>query len=869
MRTFVKLKPVRLFCACYGLSLSGMALSADGDAAEPDAASARPLIAAIPKPKTTRYNLGLLQGGGKTLDVQSLLGDNSAMPGSYRSDIYVNQHLAGRHDVELVINPSGDVEPCLPLDLLELAGVDMAKIKPGENLHGPPHVYPNMHPAAQPCYSLPALIDQATANYDPQRLRLDLSVPHASMSRGQRGYVDPSAWDAGIPVGFVNYSFNTRYDRGASLNTRYSNLGLRNGVNIGGWRLRNESNLNNGSRYATSFTSNNTYAQHDITALKSQFWAGDTYTLSPIHDSVRFRGIQLVSDEGMRPDSERGYAPVVRGIAETNATVEIRQNNFLIYTANVAPGPFEISDLSPSGSNSDLDITIIEADGRRRVSRQAFSSPPLMVREGRLLHSLAMGQFRSGYAGLRTPAFASGSLLYGLTNNLTVVGGFESARGYSALTVGAGINSSMGALSADLTHASSRVNGANSSGKVVRLRYGKFLEGSATNVSISATRALQPAYRSLTDHVQELSGMPPYSQPRSRVDLSLSQQLGANARYGNLFLTGSDQRYWNGSNSQSVTAGYSGYIGKVSYSLGVSHARNLDTGTWFGNSNIRQNSTLVSFNMSFPLGTTPTAPRAMVSATHQGNGRYTAQTGLYGNIGDDRDLAYSLQAGRDNTGRNFGSAALNANTSVANVGGGLSFSPGYQSANFSAYGSLVAHAGGVNVGQPLGETFALIQIDPPVPGIKLDNYAGASTGYNGYAVMPYATPYKTNWIGLDTRERGSEIELENGMQQVVPRRGAVPLVVFRGVTGRRVQFQLATDTGAPLPFGTVLENESGDRLGISDPTGRALVLLDKDSGNLTMRWDERQCSAAYLLPPKQENENYLRLGLQCGMESEK
>jgi hypothetical protein len=40
----------------------------------------------------------------------------------------------------------------------------------------------------------------------------------------------------------------------------------------------------------------------------------------------------------MLPDSQKGYAPVVRGIARTNAQVVVRQNGYIIYQTYVAPG---------------------------------------------------------------------------------------------------------------------------------------------------------------------------------------------------------------------------------------------------------------------------------------------------------------------------------------------------------------------------------------------------------------------------------------------------------------------------------------------------------------------------------------------------
>lgn len=44
----------------------------------------------------------------------------------------------------------------------------------------------------------------------------------------------------------------------------------------------------------------------------------------------------------MIPFSQRTYYPTIRGIAKTNATVEVRQNGYLIYSTSVPPGQFEI-----------------------------------------------------------------------------------------------------------------------------------------------------------------------------------------------------------------------------------------------------------------------------------------------------------------------------------------------------------------------------------------------------------------------------------------------------------------------------------------------------------------------------------------------
>ncbi len=97
--------------------------------------------------------------------------------------------------------------------------------------------------------------------------------------------------------------------------------------------------------------------------------------LRTIFDSVPFRGAQLASDDDMLPDSLRGYAPVIRGIARTNAQVIVKQNGYTIYQSYVSPGAFEIADMYPTGSSGDFDVTIKEADGSEQTSENRLCLP--------------------------------------------------------------------------------------------------------------------------------------------------------------------------------------------------------------------------------------------------------------------------------------------------------------------------------------------------------------------------------------------------------------------------------------------------------------------------------------------------------------
>lgn len=81
--------------------------------------------------------------------------------------------------------------------------------------------------------------------------------------------------------------------------------------------------------------------------MKSDVTVGQSTSPSDVFDSVPYTGVELKSDSDMLPDSEKGYAPIIRGSAHSNAQVVVRQNGYIIYQNTVAPGAFEINDPTP------------------------------------------------------------------------------------------------------------------------------------------------------------------------------------------------------------------------------------------------------------------------------------------------------------------------------------------------------------------------------------------------------------------------------------------------------------------------------------------------------------------------------------------
>uniref|UniRef100_UPI0013C2EB8E fimbria/pilus outer membrane usher protein n=1 Tax=Klebsiella quasipneumoniae TaxID=1463165 RepID=UPI0013C2EB8E len=98
----------------------------------------------------------------------------------------------------------------------------------------------------------------------------------------------------------------------------------------------------------------------------------------------------------MLPDSQRGYAPVVRGVAKSNARVTVLQGKSTLYETTVAPGPFAINDLYATNYAGDLTVVVTEADGSVSTFTVPFAAVPESIRPGQSRYSAIVGRSRYG-----------------------------------------------------------------------------------------------------------------------------------------------------------------------------------------------------------------------------------------------------------------------------------------------------------------------------------------------------------------------------------------------------------------------------------------------------------------------------------------
>ncbi|MCY1401582.1 Outer membrane usher protein HtrE [compost metagenome] len=835
-----------------------MAVGGSALAVEPDQTGA-----GANSPEYAAFNPTFFDHGGSvpSVDVTRFEKGAPVEPGVYRLDVYINEAWIGRMPIRAVANGAGrnaTSSYCIKRSQFGELGVDITKLPPEKQKL-----------VTGDCIDFVGVVPSGKLDVDLSDLTARFSVPQLYMGRSARGYVDPSEWDGGVTAGFLLYDANLyKTDSRGTDSTQYYG-GINAGVNVADWRLRyngsynrSESRFNrdrddrrNGkdkdSLTESHYSSISTYAQHDVTSLKSQFTVGEYYTPGDLFDSVPFTGAQLQSDDRMLPDSQRGFAPNIRGVADTNAKVQVKQNGMVVYETSVAPGPFEINDLYNSGYSGDLTVVITEADGRVKSFLVPYASISQLVRPGVSRYSVTTGQYRDDYLD-REPNFVQGTYQYGVNNYMTAYTGGIVAEDYLSGQGGLAFATSVGALAADVTlsrasHLPTDQAGIKNSmqGQSYRLTYSKLLETTGTNMTLAAYRFNSEDYLSLRDFAQVWGrddGDRDLYRERNRYQMTVNQPLGEN---GSVFFYGSRQNYWNRSGSStSFQAGYN--TGFRWGTLGVSAFRTRDEGGEFD--------TTYMLNVSVPIGMDSGRSLSLNNnlSFHDGKNN-TIQTSLSGSAGEQNQLSYSVygsgvKVDGDRSLTTGASASYGAPQAIYSVS--ASHGSDYTQASVGASGAIVAHPGGINFSQNQGETMAILEVKGG-KGAVVNSNVGAKVAGNGYAVVGGLMPYRQNEVEIDPKGTSKDVELQVTSQSVAPRYGSVVMLKYPTTTGAPVLMQVMRDDGVAIPLGAEVLDAKGNSLTMVGQGGKIFLRGLEPKGELVVKWGEgsgQRCRIDYQLP---------------------
>lgn len=823
-------------------------------------------------------------GTAPKMDLSRFARSGYVPPGTYRGDVLFNGQWRARTDIVFQDTAGSDQShACFDADALAGYGVDWSKVVAAGNIDGSAGVAPGRLPAERFCAPLADYVPGAQVSFDTGTQVLSISVPQVYTARDARGYVDPSQWDAGIAAATVNYSAQLYRTIGQYQGTA-GYLGVQSTFSLGGWHALHAGSLSWSRHGRSRYQATRTTLQHDLPALRAQLILGDTFTSGQLFDSVRVLGASLGSDSRMDPQSRRGYAPIVRGVSETNARLVIRQRGYVIYDTPVAPGPFAIDDLYPTGYGGDLEVELTEADGRIKHFSVPFSAVPQLLRPGSSRWAATAGKVDEVNLQVQ-PWLLQGTYERGLTNSTTAYAGSILSNGYHAALMGGAWNTPVGALSADLTQARNRAPGQSATqGVSARVGYNRNFINSGTDFSVAAYRYSTSGFVSLQDAVALRDAtsrghdVDSLRRQRSRMDLSVNQMLGEGA--GLLFVNGSIRDFWGRrGNETEFSAGYNNSWKSLSYSLSVQRTRDSvvqhDTNNWLDIPGMRQTQaptnairdTRLSFTVSVPLGRAAGAPTATGMFNHSRDGGESRSLSLAGAAGPEHRLAYGASLSESN---NNGAYDLTAqyNGSLSQFAAGYSRGSGYQQLSGGITGGLVLHGGGITLAPPLGETIGLIHA-PDAAGAHVENGQGAKVDRRGYAVVPYLMPYELNTITLDPKGTDIGVEIAETTRRVAPRAGAVVSLRYDTRSGRALIIQTRLPDGRPVPFGADVLDAAGNSVGVAGQASRLHVNGLQHSGAITVRWGDTAAESCRLdvhLPDDRKGSkqmDYETLDLPC------
>lgn len=802
------------------------------------------------------FDPGLLMHGSgidvSQINLNDFMQDNTLTPGDYEVNVNVNMIPSGEFNITFIKGENDKVSPTFTISDLKKLGVNISAV-------------PKLRGLADDFVitNVTDYITDASAIFDAQTLTVSLSIPQIAMVPNFTGYVPPDARDDGVTALIMDYVLN--YSNNRQLSQYYQKAGTSNsifaninaGINFDAWRLRTSYlysyNKNSDSSSDTDSDFSNTYVYRTINAIKSTLKAGEISSGGTIFDAIPMKGASLKSNPNLNPNNMQGYAPIVEGFANSNATVTVRQNGSVVYQTFVAPGRFLIRDIPASGLAGDMEVTIEEENGKQTVYTQAYSSLPMMERQGMYNYEIVAGRYNGGITtDSKKKTFTLGTFSVGLPYNITTYGGLLVSNGYNSIVGGVGLSLGiLGALSTDVTHSDAKFSNQRLKGQSYRIRYSKSLLSTGTSFDLTALRYTTEDFYSFSDYNNAgydiKDGLAPWTGSRQRYSFqtSISQSFDS---YGSLSLRAAKNTYWGGQSSNtSVGLSYNNNYKGVSYSLSymVDRVKSYNN-SWPENR-------VVSLDISVPLRLLTNSEMAQSMSARYGisvdnHGETRNQAGLTGTALENK-FSYGLYQNYNSQGSNYGGSA-NATYSADNstLSAGYSYSDSNRTMNASMSGGMLVHSDGVSLSPNIGDTIAIITADG-AKGAELTT--GAKFDRFGNAVIPQLASNTANQISVNVNTLPDDITFKDTSMMVYPTEGAVIKRHFKTKIGYQAIINISS-AGKMPPFGAIATLVSTDKdddinTGIVGSNNQLYMSGLPDSGKINIKWGSQdgQCSINY------------------------
>lgn len=539
--------------------------------------------------------------------------------------------------------------------------------------------------------------------------------------------------------------------------------------------LFNDSNADKWLRLDTTFIKDS--PQH-----RRSLRIGDTVTRPGLSgNSVRFAGVQIVTNFATQPQFIPFPLPDVDGEAVVPSTLDLYLNNSLFTRREIAPGPFQIRNIPVITGAGDLQLVVRDALGREQIINRDFYASQQLLHAGLSDYSIDIGAVRENF-GLQSNDYGDSFLVadwrHGQTDELTLqsrteitsdfgnLGGgvFWQAGTAGVATAGATISSgdkgdgALGLLGYEYQQQRFRLNATAQSasrqfdqlGLAINQQLPKqqFTTGFGYNIgqfgSLGAAYAWQDFHAGATRQISSLT-----------FNRTFPYQVAFSA-FAN-YLDAEETDY---------TIGF-----LLSKSWGLRHSASATLNT-DGN----RTSTQLQARYNLPLGP---------GYGYRVSVEDASQTALEADLAaQSRWGAYSLE------GRQFDSqTAWRLNTS----------------------GTLAWLDNRVWFAREVRDAFAVVKVhDYSDVRIYLENQQIGRTNERGQMFLPALRPYQSNRVHIDARDLPLSATVDTVAEVVAPYFRSGLVVGFPVKPAHAVLFRLLLDSGEPLPVGAVVQVDGQD-----------------------------------------------------------
>lgn len=827
----------------------------------------------------------LSDNGHSVADLSVFDSPGRQLPGTYNVDVYLNGSFIGKKRISFIstlkmhfkkdsLRDDTGLMACLKPEIMQSIGLNtfiLKKISRSSSIK---------------CFNPGEYLDSAYTSFNFSKMKLDVNIPQAYLSIKSHDSTEETEWDNGINAVLLSWQYSGNKNSGAYGKSINDYLNLTSGINFGPWRLRDNSIW---TRYSSSNTRQqswehlNTYLLRPIIPWKSNLVIGNSQSEGNVFESFSFSGVKIGTNLAMYSDSVQGFAPVIRGVAASNAEVYVSQNGNLIYRTAVPAGAFAIKDLASVSNSGDLNVTIAEANGTKTHFIVPYSSVPVLQRKGRIIYSLASGKVRGTNNLYDQLNFAHGTFLWGLTDNTTIYGGTQLANRYKAAAIGAGVNvGPFGAISADVTRADSLLaDESGHSGSSWRLMYARSMSSTGTTFQLLTNRFSSSGYYTLSETaLKTMNGWESddritssgkndgeknwsnhynlYETKKNLIQANITQQLRG---LGSLYLTASRQTYWGRiAPTTSFQVGFNSSLWKFNYQVSAGYSKYSDQPN-------ADKSIYISF--SVPLdhwlsGKSSFNNNYLAYSINRHNGSTSNQMQLSGSALDSNNLNWGISQAHDQKGGNSGDVSADYEGTYGGISIGYGQTENYSQLRYGTTGSAVLSAHGLTMGQQLGQTNILVEA-PGASYIPIADSTGVRTDWRGYTIKNNASDYHRNRVALDIGALDPFTEIDEPVKYVVPTEGAIVLAGFNVRKGHQALLSLIYQ-GRPLPFGAGVSVSGDNKIGIIDENGQVYLTGLKENGILKAEWGNKEnehCTTSYDFAKIKQNNAIIQMTLEC------